>query len=86
MANIGTQSKRGLLTWFRKRRLGTKQFFFVTFVVLDMQIGRLLRNVRIIAELILVNVVLRSVRKQSILQVRQCYQRKSRKSVLVKVP
>ena len=49
----------------------------MTYVVLDMQIGRLLRTVRITAELILVNAVLKLLRKLCILQVHQCCQRKN---------
>jgi hypothetical protein len=48
----------------------------VTYVVLDTKIGRLLRSVRIIVDLIMVHAVLRLVRKLFTLQAHQCCQRK----------
>jgi hypothetical protein len=62
-------------SWFRKRRLEIERFFFVTFVVLDTQIERLLRNARIIAELIRVHAALKLARKLFMLQVHQSCQR-----------
>jgi hypothetical protein len=66
-----------LLIWFQKKRLEIKQFFYVTFVVLDTQTKRLLRIVKIIAEPTMVHAVLKLVRKLFIFQVHQCCQRKS---------
>ena len=66
------------LSWFQKRTLEIERFFFVTFAVLDMPKGRLLRIVRIIAELIMVHAVLKLVRKRFMFQVHQYCQRKNR--------
>jgi len=48
--------------------LEIRQFFFVTSAVSDMQIERLLRIVKIIAEPIMVHAVLKLVQKRFILQ------------------
>ena len=70
-------------SWFQKKRLEMKQFFFVTFVVLAMQIGKLLRNAKTIAGPIRVHAVLKSARKLFMSQVHQCCQRKNSYSEFV---
>ena len=59
--------------WFQKRRLEIVRFFSVISVVLDMRIERLLRNLKIIIELIRVHVVLKLVPKLSLFLVYLCY-------------
>jgi hypothetical protein len=70
-------------SWFQKKRLEMKQFFFVTFVVLDTQIERPLMNVKITVEPIMVRAVLKLARKLFTFQVHQCCQRKNSYSEFV---
>lgn len=65
-------------SWFQKRELEIRRFFCVTYVVLDMRIGRQLRIVRIIAEPIRVHVALKLVLKLFMFQVHQRCQGKNK--------